>query len=225
MANRGTLTEAESRTFAVLGLGNPGPEYQNTRHNIGFWLLDEWVNSHRSEVGNVSWTDNKTCHYLRLKLSGLDLILIRPLRFMNRSGEASLATLNFFKVPREHTLVAHDELDLQPGVARLRFGGSSGGHRGVQDFARVSGGDGFYRLKIGIGHPRERTAGGEQAGGGKARGQAPVDVTSWVLGRPQKEEEQLIRRAVEQAAQAVDWWLLEGFQSAQQKLHSIAKLG
>src|SRR6187402_2657175 len=133
MANRGTLTEEQSRLFAVVGLGNPGQEYDGTRHNAGFWLLDAWTENHKAELAKTPWVDGKTCVYLRTRIAGSDLILIRPLRFMNRSGEASLAILKFFKVPLQHTLVAYDDLDLKPGIARLRLGGSSGGHRGVQD--------------------------------------------------------------------------------------------
>ena len=138
-----TTTESNEDIFAVVGLGNPGPEYEKTRHNAGFWLLEKWLELHASkgQGSNTKWTDAKTAVYQRAKLGSKEIFLIKPLRFMNRSGEAALPILRYFKIPLAQTLVAYDELDLPPGVARLKKGGSSGGHRGVADFARVAGSD------------------------------------------------------------------------------------
>lgn len=208
--------------FAIVGLGNPGAEYERSRHNAGFWLLEKWLELHQSKSKSSGfspgrWTEEKGTLHQKVKVFGKDVFLVKPMRFMNRSGEAALPILRYFKVSLDRTLVAYDELDLAPGIARLKMGGSSGGHRGVADFAKIAGSEAFPRLRIGIGHPRDLTPGGNKTGN--------FDVSNWVLGRPSKEDLEPISRALVYGADAVDHWLLEGFQIAQQKLHSACKLG
>lgn len=203
--------------FALVGLGNPGAEYANTRHNAGFWVIDAWCERHKDALSGASWTDGGGCNYLKVKFKDEHVLLVKPIRYMNRSGEAALPTLRFFKVALEDTLLIYDELDLPAGVARLKRGGSSGGHRGVADFSRVAGSDEFLRLRIGIGHPRERLP---AAAEGK---KTDPNVTGWLLNPIKAEERREVDRAVSVAAEAIDWLISEGFQSAQQKLHSVSK--
>lgn len=158
-----------SQVKAIIGLGNPGPEYDDTRHNAGAWLVETIArDSHtplRPERKFLS-------HYARVNFAGKDLHLLFPQTFMNRSGGAVAALCQFFKLGPDELLVAHDELDIAPGTARYKQGGGHGGHNGLRDIIRALGNDNsFYRLRIGIGHPGDAS-----------------QVTPYVLGRPGKAE-------------------------------------
>ncbi len=134
----------------VVGLGNPGPQYADTRHNAGFWLVDELARQHGGQFRSEAKYHGETC---RIALAGQELWLLKPMTFMNRSGLAVAALARFHRIPLPAILVVHDDLDLPPGVARLKRAGGHGGHNGLRDLIAHLGGNDFLRLRLGIGHP------------------------------------------------------------------------
>jgi PTH1 family peptidyl-tRNA hydrolase len=185
----------------IVGLGNPGREYVTTRHNAGFWWLDEFVQQYA-----VTFKADSKFHGLvaKIHLNGHELCLLKPQTFMNVSGRAVGALAQFYKILPSEILVVHDELDLPPGSAKLKLGGGHGGHNGLKDIiAHLSTKD-FWRLRIGIGHPGDR-----------------AEVVNFVLNAPPKEEQLLIEEAM-QRSQSVASLIVEGKQEAAMlKLHSI----
>ncbi|HUL19039.1 MAG TPA: aminoacyl-tRNA hydrolase [Steroidobacteraceae bacterium] len=183
----------------IVGLGNPGTEYARTRHNAGFQLLDELARRHgaifRSEPRHRA-------ELARARIAGADLWLLKPMSYMNHSGEAVRSVATFYKVPVQSILVAYDELDFAPGVVRLKQGGGAAGHNGMRDVIAQMG-DGFWRLRIGIGHPGDRSL-----------------VLDYVLGRPSAADGELINAALAAAADAVPILLSEGAQIAMNRLHT-----
>lgn len=184
----------------IVGLGNPGAEYEQTRHNAGFWLVDQLA-GHRL-------TKEARFHGLaaRTRIAGNEVWLLEPQTYMNRSGQSVGAIARFYKIAPEEVLVIHDELDLPPGAAKLKKGGSSGGHNGLKDITAVLGTQDYWRLRIGIGHPR--TMGLQQP------------VADFVLHRPRKEEQVLIDEAIAKSEQIIPM-LCEGkFDAATMQLHT-----
>jgi peptidyl-tRNA hydrolase, PTH1 family len=183
----------------IVGLGNPGTEYARTRHNAGFRFVDELAERHgaifRSEPRH-------SAEVARARIGAQDLRLLKPMSYMNHSGDPVRSVATFYKVPVEEILVAYDELDFPAGVVRLRQGGGAAGHNGLRDVIAQMG-DGFWRLRIGIGHPGDRS-----------------QVLDYVLGRPSAEEARLIREAALAAADIVPALLDEGAQIAMNRLHS-----
>jgi PTH1 family peptidyl-tRNA hydrolase len=165
-----------------VGLGNPGPEYQGTRHNAGFW----WLEALAHEL-KLSLAPQKAYHGLvaRATLQGRTLWLLEPQTFMNVSGRAVAALARFYKIEPEEILVAHDELDLVPGQAKLKFGGSHAGHNGLRDIHAQLGTDDYWRLRLGIGHP-----------GVKA------EVVDWVLRKPAPEQRTAIEECIARTVKA-----------------------
>jgi peptidyl-tRNA hydrolase, PTH1 family len=187
----------------IVGLGNPGPEYEQTRHNAGFWLVDNLAGSRLVRESRYNALAAKT------SIAGQEVWLLEPQTYMNRSGQSVGALARFYKIAPDEILVVHDELDLQPGVAKIKKGGSSGGHNGLKDITAALGTQDYWRLRIGIGHPRT------------ANLQQPV--ADFVLHRPRKEEQVLINDAIEKSLDVVPM-LCEGkFEAAMMKLHSTAK--
>ncbi len=160
----------------VVGLGNPGAQYATTRHNAGFWLVDRYAQTHR-----IALRGERGFHGIVGKDGGRWLLM--PETFMNRSGLAVGALARFYKIMPDEILVAHDELDLEPGAIKLKLGGGNAGHNGLKDIAAVLGTPQFWRMRIGIGHPRA------------LEGQQPV--VDYVLHPPRREEEPLIDAAIE----------------------------
>jgi PTH1 family peptidyl-tRNA hydrolase len=185
----------------IVGLGNPGPEHQVTRHNAGFWLVDLLARRHGGEFRDYRKYSGETA---RVTISGQDLILLKPTTYMNRSGLSIRQVSDFFKIVPDDILVAHDELDLPVGSVRLKSGGGHGGHNGLRD-AIAHIGESFWRLRLGIGHP-----------GNKA------EVIDYVLTRAPRVEEDHILEAVSMAADAVPLMLEQGAERAMTKLHSRA---
>jgi PTH1 family peptidyl-tRNA hydrolase len=183
----------------VVGLGNPGREYQATRHNAGFWWLDALAHAHHLHFQ----TDTKFHGQVaRLTQSSQDIHLLKPQTFMNLSGRAVLALAQFYKIEPAQILVVHDELDLPPGSAKLKLGGGHGGHNGLRDIIAQLGSKEFWRLRLGVGHPGDRAA-----------------VVNYVLNAPRQEEQMLIEDAM-QRANAVAALILEGkLEAAMLKLH------
>lgn len=183
----------------IVGLGNPGPRYEQTRHNAGFWFVDLLA---EREGGRFAMEAKFQGELARIVLAGDELRLLKPQTFMNLSGQSAGAVARFFKLAPEQVLVAHDELDLAPGTARLKRGGGHGGHNGLRDLIRHIGAD-FWRLRIGIGHPGHRD-----------------QVTDHVLTRAPAAEDTLIREALVDAADAVTRMLAQGAERAMHQLHS-----
>ena len=179
----------------VVGLGNPGAEYEDNRHNLGFWFVDALARDLKVALAPQGKFHG---HVGRLG----DLWLLKPTTFMNRSGQAVVALAHFYKILPDEILVVHDELDLPPGGLRLKQGGGNGGHNGLKDIqAHLSVPD-FWRLRVGIGHPGDRN-----------------EVVNYVLKAPRKEEQSLIDEALTRCLNA---WpkLAEGdYGAAQRALH------
>jgi PTH1 family peptidyl-tRNA hydrolase len=183
----------------IVGLGNPGPEYARTRHNAGFWLVDELARRLRGVFRNESRHQGELA---KVRLGDTELWLLKPMSFMNRSGGPVQSVANFYKVPVESILVAYDDLDFAPGVIKLRQGGGAAGHNGIRDIAPQVG-DQFWRFRIGIGHPGDRSA-----------------VLNYVLGRPSAEDARLIEEAIGAGLDVLPALISEGGQKAIHRLHT-----
>jgi PTH1 family peptidyl-tRNA hydrolase len=187
----------------IVGLGNPGPEYEQTRHNAGFWLVDNLANAHGCSLSREARFQGLAG---KLRLGGQDVWLLEPQTYMNRSGQSVGALARFYRIASDEVLVVHDELDLAPGVARIKRGGSSGGHNGLKDITAALGTQDYWRLRLGIGHPRQMNL--------------AQPVVDFVLHRPRREEQDLIDVAIEKSLDALPL-LCEGkFEAAVMQLHS-----
>jgi len=183
----------------IVGLGNPGPEHSETRHNAGFWFVDSLAAKYSLSFRSESKFNAEIC---RMQTAEIDCWLCKPMMFMNRSGFSVQAMASFYKIPVEGILVAHDELDLDPGVARLKKAGGHGGHNGLRDIIAQMGDKSFTRLRLGIGHPGSQDK-----------------VTSYVLGRPAQEDRQLIEIAIKEAVDVIPLVLEGNEQKAMNALH------
>lgn len=190
---------AQQPVKLVVGLGNPGPEYEATRHNAGFWWVENLADVQRIRLRAEAKFFGRVG---RLTGDAYDCWLLLPTTYMNESGRAVQALAAFYKICPEHILVVHDELDLPPGTARLKKGGGVAGHNGLKDIAARIGPD-FWRLRIGIGHPGDRNA-----------------VTDYVLHPPRHEEAREISSSVEQSLEV--WPLLQAgeMEKAMHRLHT-----
>ncbi len=188
--------------LAVIGLGNPGSEYEQTRHNAGFWLAERLAERNKAQFKPESKFFGSLA---RIRVSGSDLLILKPSTYMNRSGQAVSALARFYKIPVENLLVAHDELDLPVGTARLKLGGGHGGHNGLRDIHKPFG-DGYRRVRIGVGHPGDR----EQV------------LRYLTETRPPKAEREDIMLSIEQAVDAIEAWPRSGWEKAVQALHTSA---
>lgn len=187
----------------VVGLGNPGKKYEATRHNAGFWWVERLAHAAR-----VDLRESVRYHGRAGKLAGAQEIwLLLPETFMNESGRAVSALAGFYKIEPGEILVVHDELDLQPGIARLKKGGGTGGHNGLNDIAARLGTKDFWRLRLGIGHPRDNAA-------------TEREVVDYVLHKPGAEERAAIEDAM--AVSLEVWPLLAGgkHEAAMLRLHT-----
>jgi peptidyl-tRNA hydrolase, PTH1 family len=168
-----------------VGLGNPGPEYEATRHNAGFW----WIDALAAKLG-ARLVPERSYQALaaRVNRPGAEPVwLLQPMTFMNRSGASVAPLARFFKIEARQILVIHDELDLQPGQAKLKLGGSAAGHNGLKDIQALLGTQDFWRLRLGIGHPGVKT-----------------EVVNYVLKKPAPEQREAIHKSIEQSLQASD---------------------
>lgn len=144
---------APAPILLIVGLGNPGAEYAATRHNAGFWLVDRIAREHGARFGVEGKLAGELC---RIRSDGQPCWLFKPMTFMNRSGGPVGRVCGYYQIPPSRMLVAHDDLDLPPGAVRLKQGGGHGGHNGLRDLLACLGDAGFWRLRIGIGHPGDR---------------------------------------------------------------------
>lgn len=184
----------------IVGLGNPGPEYAATRHNVGYWLADGLA----SRFGQVFKAEGRFHGELcRIGCGSADLRLLKPSTYMNHSGRSVAAVSRYFEIPPERILIAHDELDLPVGTVRLKQGGGHAGHNGLRDTIAILGTREFWRLRIGIDHPGDRSL-----------------VTGYVLGRPSRDDAQRIEEALLDAQGTLEDLLSGRFQAAMKRLHS-----
>ena len=195
-------TSVSNNIRLLVGLANPGQEYTKTRHNAGAWVVEELARVH-----NVTLRPDPKYFGLtgRITTNGQDLRLLIPTTFMNLSGKSVSALANFFQIKPEEILVAHDELDLSPGVAKFKKGGGHGGHNGLRDIiSKMGNNKDFYRLRIAIGHPGDKNK-----------------VAGYVLGKAPTKEQELIDAAVDESVRCIDVLLKDGLSKAQNRLHSF----
>jgi len=183
----------------IVGLGNPGREYETTRHNAGFWLVEELA---RRNGGTFRMESRFKAELARVQLAGGERWLVKPQDYMNHSGQVTAAVASFYKVEAPAILVAHDELDLQPGDVRLKQGGGAGGHNGLKDLIAHFGPD-FWRMRIGIGHPGTREL-----------------VNPWLLSATRPNERTPLEQAVQTGADIVPDLLHDGAERAMHRLHT-----
>ncbi|MEJ1962267.1 MAG: aminoacyl-tRNA hydrolase [Gammaproteobacteria bacterium] len=183
----------------IVGLGNPDPEYLRTRHNAGFWFVEELARQHRAAFRYEAKHQGELA---RIRIGNADIWLLKPMTYMNKSGGPTRSVATFYKVPAEEILVAHDELDFPAGVVKLRQGGGAAGNNGIKDLIATMGPD-FWRLRLGVGKPPERG----------------IDH---VLSRPSAAEERAIRECIAESIEAVPVILEQGGQRAMNRLHTRA---
>lgn len=186
----------------IVGLGNPGAEYLRTRHNAGFWFADALAALHGERFSFDGKLHGEAC---RVRIAGEAIWLLKPATFMNKSGIALASALRYYKIPPEQCLVAHDELDLEPGTVRLKFDGGHGGQNGLRDIAAHLGHGKYHRLRIGIGHPGHKDK-----------------VTPWVLGRPSATDEDAIMDGIGRAFDVLPLAVAGNFHEAMKRLHTAA---
>lgn len=185
----------------IVGLGNPGPEYEATRHNVGFWFVDRLAQHLKVSLAPQP-------KFFGLVARAGETWLLQPSTFMNRSGQAVAALAHFYKIPPGEILVIHDELDLPPGGIRLKQGGGNGGHNGLKDIQAKLGTPDFWRLRLGIGHPRTLNL--------------AQQVVDFVLHPPRKEEAPDIEQALHRSLLAWPRIAAGDYPGAQQQLHGKA---
>lgn len=181
----------------LVGLGNPGPEYSKTRHNVGFWVLDRLASQQGVKINRPFFR----AHTGQCFMGRVKLVLAKPQTYMNASGQSVAALLNWYKLSPADLLVVHDDLDLPPGSMRIRPRGGTGGHRGMASIVERLGGRDFPRLRIGIGKP----------------GPNQGDVTSWVLGKFAPEDLQQVEQVIERAVDALQCFVTQGINQAMNK--------
>lgn len=183
-----------------VGLGNPGPDYEATRHNVGFWWIDSVA-----AVLKAPLTMDKSHHGMvaRTSVNGQTVWLLKPQTFMNLSGKSVASLAHFFKIAPQEVLVAHDELDIVPGQAKLRLGGSHAGHNGLRDVHAQLGTDQYWRLRLGIGHPGDK-----------------AEVIQWVLKKPTLDHRIAIEQTIDRSLKALPQLLTGDMEQATRVIHT-----
>jgi PTH1 family peptidyl-tRNA hydrolase len=182
--------------FLIAGLGNPGPTYEQTRHNLGFLVVDVLAR----RMGSIPFRKERDGEVLKGSIRGEDLVLVKPSTFMNRSGEAVSRIARFYQIPRERVIAVHDELDIPFGAIRVKVGGGDAGHNGLRSLTQQLGGPGYVRVRAGIGRPTHPA----------------MEVADWVLGSFGPEERRDLDSFVNEAADIVEAFITNGLQKAQQ---------
>lgn len=186
----------------IVGLGNPGDKYADTRHNAGEWLIDRLVRRFNVSLNPETKFFGKTARTL---VNGKEVRFLVPTTFMNLSGKAVSALASFYRIKPEEILVIHDELDLPPGTAKLKQGGGHGGHNGLKDIvAQLGNNNNFYRLRLGIGHPGHRDL-----------------VAGYVLNKPSPTDRDVLEKALDEAAYCVEMIFKDGMVKATNRLNSF----
>lgn len=186
----------------IAGLGNPGDRYARTLHNAGFWLVDKLA----ARAGETFRPEKRfDAHVCRITIAGSDVWLVKPQAYMNLSGGPVRGVLDYYRLDVRELLVVHDEIDLPPGIARLKVGGGHGGHNGLRDIIRHCGAD-FMRLRIGVGHPGEKDK-----------------VTGYVLKSGSSEVEAAVVEAIDTAIEVIPLLAEKGIEPAMNRLHTVSK--
>ena len=184
----------------IVGLGNPGKNYQEHRHNAGFWFVESLASLNDSKFTSQSKFFGEASDF---SLSSKKVFLLKPQTFMNNSGGSIKSFLNYYDISPEETLVVHDELDLPVGVVKLKLGGGHGGHNGLRDIIKALGSKNFYRLRIGIEHPGSKN-----------------EVVDYVLNAPSKSELSAIQESMSRASNIVELLVKGSFEDAMKALHT-----
>ena len=184
----------------IVGLGNPGSQYTNTRHNAGFWFVDALCKKYGFDL-----KDNKKFYgeAANVDINNHSVWLLKPMTYMNHSGKALQSLTQFYKIKPEEILVAYDELDLPPGTVKLKKGGGHGGHNGLRDIISLIGSNEFYRIRLGIGHPGHKS-----------------QVVSWVLNRASSDDEISINNAIDKSLAVLEDLLDGQLEKATRELHT-----
>jgi len=183
-----------------VGLGNPGEQYVETRHNVGFWWIDFIGQNHKLSLKN----SKKYFGEFSKHNDDGEVFFLKPSTFMNESGKSVQALAKFYKIEPEEILVIHDELDIQPGTAKLKLGGGHGGHNGLKSIQTSIGSNNFWRLRIGVGHPGDKSK-----------------VIGYVLNKPSKIEMRLIQESIINSYKVFSYIMLGQFEKAMLNLHSV----
>lgn len=201
------MTFPKSPIKLIVGLGNPGPDYERTRHNAGFWFAEDVAH----DIGGSFASEKKFFGQIaRGSGSFNEVRALKPQTFMNLSGQSVAAVAKFYDIAPDAILVAHDELDLDAGEIKLKFGGGHAGHNGLRDIQAKLGTGDYWRLRIGIGHSRD-----------SANAQQPV--ADWVLNRPRRDEQDAIEVAIERALALLHFLVAGDTESAVKQLHTKPK--
>lgn len=185
----------------IVGLGNPGPDYYATRHNVGQWFVEALAARYQ---GQFKLESKYKAQVAKVTIAGQEIRLLIPTTYMNESGAAVAPLANFFKIPPEEILVIHDELDLDPGVARLKQGGGHGGHNGLRDIiSKLANNKNFMRLRIAIGHPGDKNK-----------------VSSYVLKKPSPDDKIEINNSIDRALDVIESVVTGKHQEAMTSLHT-----
>jgi len=192
-----------SGLWLIAGLGNPGPKYERTRHNAGFWFVERLAQAQGLALKPEKKLQGRA---VKGRIHGCDAVLLAPETFMNESGRALRAARDFYRVEADRILVAYDDLDLAPGVARFKHGGGHGGHNGLRSLFAHLGGAEFWRLRIGIGHPGLAEA-----------------VTPWVLSRAGADDQRAIDAAIDRILQVMEDFLSDRPGEAMKVLHAKSR--
>lgn len=186
----------------IVGLNNPGAKYDDTRHNAGAWFIEEVARIHNTSFKEENKFFAKVA---KIRTACGDVFLVLPSTFMNLSGKSVGAIANFYRIKPEEILVAHDELDLGCGIAKIKQGGGHGGHNGLKDIIAALGNNkNFYRLRIGIDHPGDRNL-----------------VTNYVLGKPSPDDRRLIDQAIDESTRSLDILFKESIEKAMNHLNGF----
>lgn len=185
--------------WLLTGLGNPGSQYESTRHNVGFDVVDGIARL----AGGAQWSDKDKYQMCRLTLASSKVVVIKPTTYMNLSGEAVASALRYFKIELAKLIVVHDELDLDLGTIRLKQGGGEAGHNGLKSISSAIGRKDYIRVRLGIGKPANPR----------------MDIASWVLSKFQSEEVGVVQEMCLRAGEAVTHLISDGFAKAQADLN------
>ena len=186
--------------YIIVGLGNPGTEYENTRHNIGFMTVDTLCEKYKVSCKKLKFK-SLTCDVM---ISGKRCLIMKPSTFMNKSGEAVTEAMSFYKIPPERTIIVFDDISLEPGKMRIRRKGSDGGHNGIKNIIYLSGADTFPRIKMGVG----------------AKPHPDYDLKDWVLGHFKKEDGEKLEKCFENAVAALELMVDGKIDEAMNKFNS-----
>lgn len=188
---------ADASPWLLVGLGNPGREYAHNRHNVGFMVVERWVDRHLPAGLDAPWREKFHARTASLSAGGSRVVVLAPQTFMNRSGKSVVAAIQFFRVPPQQIVVVHDELDFEPGRVAVKEGGGHGGHNGLRDIIAQSGHSDFVRIRVGIGRPLR-----------------DGNVSQWVLTDFDEHDAAILPDVVDRAQQAVTAVIQDGVRAA-----------